>query len=456
MPNRKKLLLNSCLAVLAIAPPLIYSYEYGPDPGYTGAPGDNPSGCEASGCHTSTPNTGGGSVKIVASGGTTYTPGQMQQIMVTIADPAERRYGFELTARVDSNPKLQSAGTLAPADSKTQLIDCKTAGALPFAGSCPSGNTLQWIEHTLAGYTASSAPSYTYTFNWTPPAANAGTVTLYAAGNAGSGALVVSATHTYVTKLQLSPGTGGSLPTITSVNSATDFGALSTFASGSWLEIKGTGLAKNTRIWAGADFTGSNAPIGLDGTSATINGKAAFMYYISPTQINVQAPADSATGSGIPIVVTAPSGTASASGTKAALAPGLLAPASFNIGGKQYLVAQFSDGVYVGNPGLISGVAFRPAKPGDAITVYGVGFGDVTPAIAPGIIVGAQNSLVNPVSVQFGTAGATLTYQGLSPSFVGLYQFNIVVPAVADGDYAINVSQNGVALAQKFYLTVHN
>lgn len=96
------------------------------------------------------------------------------------------------------------------------------------------------------------------------------------------------------------------------------------------------------------------------------------------------------------------------------------------------------------------------AKPGDAITVYGVGFGDVTPAIAPGVIVGAQNSLVNPVSVQFGSATATLTYQGLSPNYIGLYQFNIVVPSVADGDYQINVSQNGVALAQKFYLTIHN
>jgi uncharacterized protein (TIGR03437 family) len=195
----------------------------------------------------------------------------------------------------------------------------------------------------------------------------------------------------------------------------------------------------------------------LDGTSATINGKPAFVYYISPTQINVQAPADSATGSAIPIAVTAPGGgMASSSGTKAALAPGMLAPASFNANGKQYLVAQFSDGVYVGNAGFILGVAARPAKPGDVITVYGVGFGDVNPAIGPGVIVSAQNTLVSPVSVQFGSVNATLTYQGLSPNYVGLYQFNIIVPTLPDGDYQINVAQGGVPLTQIFYLTVHN
>jgi uncharacterized protein (TIGR03437 family) len=155
-------------------------------------------------------------------------------------------------------------------------------------------------------------------------------------------------------------------------------------------------------------------------------------------------------------VVTSPSGTASSSATKVALAPGMLAPASFNVGGKQFLVAQFSDGVYVGKTGLVSGVAFRPAKAGDVIIVYGVGFGDVTPAISPGVVVSAQNSLVAPVSVQFGNTSAMLIYQGLSPGYVGLYQFNIVVPTVPDGDYQINVSQNGTALPQTFYLTVQN
>src|SRR5579863_4456994 len=123
------------------------------------------------------------------------------------------------------------------------------------------------------------------------------------------------------------------------------------------------------------------------------------------------------------VTVTNCAGTsASVSLQKAALAPGVLAPASFNIGGKQYLVALYQDGVtYVGNVGLIAGVPFRPAKPGDVITIYGIGFGPVTPASAPGVIVSQTNAIAGLV-VSFGTTAATTSYAGLAPSNIGLYQ----------------------------------
>ena len=76
--------------------------------------------------------------------------------------------------------------------------------------------------------------------------------------------------------------------------------------------------------------------------------------------------------------------------------------------------------------------------------------------IPPGTIVSAANDLVNPVTFAFGSAPATLQYKGLAPNYVGLYQFNIVVPDVPDGDVQINVTLNGVAIAQKPFLTVHH
>src|SRR6202012_244733 len=94
--------------------------------------------------------------------------------------------------------------------------------------------------------------------------------------------------------------------------------------------------------WAGADFTGLNAPTSLDGISVSIDGKPGYISYISPQQINVQAPADTASGS-VGITVTnckVPSSTFMFA--KQALAPGLLAPASFVVGGKQYMVATFA------------------------------------------------------------------------------------------------------------------
>lgn len=243
-------------------------------------------------------------------------------------------------------------------------------------------------------------------------------------------------------------------PVIASVNSAGDFGGSITFAPGSWLEIKGRNLAPNTRQWAGGDFNGSNAPTSLDGVAVSVGGNGAFVAYISPTQINVQAPAGTAT-SNVPIMVTTGAcSSAGFTGTEAATAPGLLAPSSFSVGGKQYLVALFQDGfTFVGNANLIPSVPFRPAAPGDIITAYGIGFGSVTPSISPGVVAGAANALPN-LSISFGSTPATILYGGLAPGTVGEYQFTFTVPSVPNGDYPVAFQLGSTKVSQTVYLTV--
>jgi len=259
-------------------------------------------------------------------------------------------------------------------------------------------------------------------------------------------------------------------PTITSIESASGYGGYAYFASGSWLEIKGSNLADpsdprlkaatNPGQWTASDFSGSNAPTVLDGVSVSINGKPAYVWYLSPAQLNVQAPEDTATGN-VAITVTNCKATSPPfTLNRRALAPGFLAPSNYSANGTQYMVATFaSDGAYVLNTatGAAFGLNSRPAKPGDVIVAYGIGFGDVTPSILPGVIVGQSNSLVNGIAVSFGSTSASLTYAGLAGSFVGLYEFYITVPAgLANGDYQINVKQGGVAVPQTMYLTVHN
>jgi uncharacterized protein (TIGR03437 family) len=192
----------------------------------------------------------------------------------------------------------------------------------------------------------------------------------------------------------------------------------------------------------------------------SIAGKPAYVWYLSPGQLNVQAPEDSASGS-IAITVTNCKATSSAfTFARQALAPGLLAPSNYTANGTQYMVATFnSDGAYVLNTstGASFGLNSRPAKPGDLIVAYGIGFGDVTPTILPGVIVGQSNALVNPVTISFGSTNAALVYAGLAGNFVGLYEFYITVPStLANGDYQINVKQNGIAVPQTMFLTVHN
>ena len=124
------------------------------------------------------------------------------------------------------------------------------------------------------------------------------------------------------------------------------------------------------------------------------------------------------------------------------------------------MVATFaSDGAYVLNTstGAAFGLNSRPAKPGDVIIAYGIGFGDVTPSILPGVMAEQSNALVNPVTVSFGSVSANLAYAGLAGNFVGLYEFYITVPSgLANGDYRIEFTQNGTTVPQTVYLTVQN
>jgi uncharacterized protein (TIGR03437 family) len=240
--------------------------------------------------------------------------------------------------------------------------------------------------------------------------------------------------------------------------SASAFGGFSAIAPGSWVEIYGTNLATDSRSWTGNDFKGDTAPTSLDGTSVTIGGQPTYVDYISPTQVNVQVPSNVGTGSQQVIVASSGAQSAAAPIVVNTTEPGLLAPASFKIAGTQYVAAVYSDGVtFVLPPGAIAGVPSRRAQPGDNITLYGVGFGSVTPNIPAGQIAGTSNSLAAPFGVFFGQAEATVLYDGLAPNEVGLYQFNVTVPAIASSDFVpLTFTLNGVSGTQTLYISVQN
>jgi len=250
----------------------------------------------------------------------------------------------------------------------------------------------------------------------------------------------------------------GSPPAIKSggVVSASAFGAFTSVAPGSWIEIYGSNLASDSRQWAGGDFNGVNAPTSLDGTKVTIGGQPAFIDYISPIQVNAQVPSSVGAGSQQVTVTTARGVSGVYTITVNAEQPGLLAPSSFNIGGKQYAAALFSDGItYVLPPGAIAGLPSRRAQPGDSITLYGIGFGPVTPSIPAGQIVQQTNALALPFDVFFGPTEATVSYAGLAPNAVGLYQFNLLVPNVTASDLIpLTFTLAGISATQTLYLAV--
>jgi len=260
-----------------------------------------------------------------------------------------------------------------------------------------------------------------------------------------------------VFRFQLSGGTVSAAgPSISGVVSASAFGGFSSVAPGSWVEIYGSNLAPATQGWTGSDFIGNNAPTMLNGVSVSIGGQAAFVDYISATQVNAQLPSNIATGGPLQLTVTNANGTSvPVNITVNTTEPGLLAPASFLIGANQYVVAQHSDGTYVLPVGAISGVASSPAKPGEILVIYGVGFGSVTPNIPAGEIATETNQLSTSFEVLFGKTPAKLPYFGLAPNFVGLYQFNVTVPAVANSNLTpLTFNLGGVAGTQTLYTAV--
>ncbi len=247
-------------------------------------------------------------------------------------------------------------------------------------------------------------------------------------------------------------------PAIGGVVQASAFGAMPSVAPGSWMEIYGSNLATTTRSWGSTDFKNGNAPISLSGTTVTIGGQSAFISYISGGQVNAQVPSGAAPGAQS-ITVTNAAGTSTTFPiTVNSTEPGIYAPASFNIGGKQYVAAYFSDGTtYVLPPNSIPGIASREAKPGDIITIYGVGFGPVTPNIPAGQIVTQNNTLASPLQVFFGQTPATLQYQGLAPDEVGVYQLNVVVPQVSPDDaMPLTFTLNGVSGTQALFTAVQS
>jgi uncharacterized protein (TIGR03437 family) len=490
MERKTKITVAKTAVILGAIPLLIWAYEYGPNAGYCGVPGENGT-CTAAGCHTGTTNdpANKGSVTVTFPNGMTYTPGVAQTLQVKISDPAtsQTAWGFQLTPRVAGNTATM-AGTMTPLDQKTELM-CSASNLFFFwpvcmsgadTGSpepciqhqavpaCPASNlgqnlTLQYIEHSEYGYLHTMGTgSGTYQFTWTPPATSVGPITFYVAGNAGVGGQPTqNGDHIYATSYTLTPQFPPLTvpPTITMAQSASAFGPFSSVAPGSWIEIFGTNLAPDTRPWSTYDFNGNSAPTSLDGTSVTIGGQSAFVYYISSNQVNVQVPSNVSTGSQ-PLTVTTSNSTSSASNINInALEPGLLAPSSFLLNGKQYVVAQFtSDNTYVLPPNSLPGYTTRSASPGDSIVIYGIGFGPAmnssNQAIPAGQIVTASNQLMNAVQMQVGGVAANLGYQGLAPSQVGVYQFNLTVPAVTAGDQPLTFTQNGAKGTQTLYLSV--
>ncbi|MFN7651478.1 MAG: choice-of-anchor V domain-containing protein [Acidobacteriota bacterium] len=445
--NRLVGLAKSSVVFLTL-PILLLAFSVGPDPRHTGAPGDQT--CARSGCHTGTAvNGGGGRVELQLPGGLTYVPGQKQRIAVVITDgnATTRNYGFQATARLGSNEANGQAGTFSLVG--RDVILC-VDGRERTGASCPSTAALEFISHGDA-----SNRTGRFEFDWTAPATDVGPVKIYVAGNAANGNGAATGDRIYTANVTLTPAAsgGGDRPVITSNGGVVNGASFSPgIVAGSWTTIFGSNLASALKTWDGLIDAQGNFPTAIDGVRVTIDGLPAFINFVSANQINVQAPALTRTGM-VPVVVTTPGGTSeTVMANVVREAPGLFL---FTQSPVRYpAVVRATDGRFIAPTGLFPGVTTEPAKPGDILLLFGTGFGPTTPAVVPGRVFSGAAPLadLSALQVRIGGMSVVPSFAGLSGS--GLYQFNVTVPNLPDGNHRIEMLINGQQIQADVQLAV--
>ena len=221
------------------------------------------------------------------------------------------------------------------------------------------------------------------------------------------------------------PGITPASPLISGIVNDASFAVGGAVTTGSWVAIFGTELAPvgDARKWnETTEIINGKLPLSLDGTSVTVNGKAAVVEFISPGQVNIQPPDDTAVGPVQVVVKTATGSTFPFTVDYGKVAPGLF-PAT-----APYIVAQHSDNSYVST--------LSPAKPGEVIILWGTGFGPANPTVAAGQVFTGSNPLASPVTVTIGGQSALVDFAGVVGA--GLVQINVHVPSgIANGDTAV-------------------
>jgi uncharacterized protein (TIGR03437 family) len=254
------------------------------------------------------------------------------------------------------------------------------------------------------------------------------------------GIAVDAAGDVYVSDSQPGSGTGvirlltpNPAPRIASGGIVPVYSSNAVIQSGSWISIYGSNLAGGTYVWNN-DF-----PVSLGGVSVTIDNKPAYLWFVSPTQINLQAPDDAAVGM-VSVIVTTPSGTVTSSVMLAPQGPSLSL-----LGDGKHVAAEIpttGGGYDLAGPSNTFSYATRPVKAGETLVLYGVGLGPTKPSVPAGRAFAGSAPVSGAVTVTIGGLAANVMYAGITEA--GLYQINVTTPAAASGDQPIAVSVGGV------------
>ena len=196
--------------------------------------------------------------------------------------------------------------------------------------------------------------------------------------------------------------------------------------------------APGTNVQADAsNFVAGKVPTNLGGTCVTVDGVAARILAVTDSQVNFIVPELSRTGV-LPVQALSDCGRVSELKSDfqdveiRATSPEFFYSA-INPGGRNFVAVVDAQ----------TGQSLGAVRPGQAISIYGTGFGPTNPFTGTGELpTGIARTIEQPI-VNFDgrpLEAANILYAGVTPGLAGVYQLNLQIPSMArNGNLPIGV-----------------
>jgi len=216
-------------------------------------------------------------------------------------------------------------------------------------------------------------------------------------------------------------------------------------APGELITIFGAGVGPSTPVTAPSGAL----PTTLGGTTVTINGAPAPIAYTSALITNIQVPTTVTPGStaNLQVIVNGLGGAIVPLSVVGAV-PGIYT-ATATIGGAGAIKAVNQDGSL--NSKL------KPAARGSVISLYVNGLGAVSPAVPAGAVSPGSplSTVTGGVGAFIGGVPAMVTFSGLAPGLVGVYQVNVQIPMTApSGTPELQIFSNSTSASSQAGATI--
>jgi uncharacterized protein (TIGR03437 family) len=226
-------------------------------------------------------------------------------------------------------------------------------------------------------------------------------------------------------------GTG--LPSIGDNSTVNGASFAKIIAPGAIVSIFGTNLA-------GSVHSSSSVPLPttLGDTSVSFNGNAVPLFFVSSGQIIAQAPFDLQADVAVSVQVRRGS-------SLSAVRPANVAVVSPGI----FIVDQASNtGAVLHAQGFSLVSANSPARPGQSLLLYCTGLGPLRTSVTAGDRAPSVPPLAETIylpTVTIAGLPASVTYSGLAPGLVGVYQITVLAPAgLPAGNQSVQITVAGV------------